>query len=303
MDDEITSICEREFGKIPESSEEIMGGLNSKTYRIVIEGDPYILQLTSNSEPHELENCVRSFEFLENSKVPVPKTFTNGVQEFDSSYYVIVENLPGEAISRVDDHSITLKAGRCLAWIHESESFEEEGWIEWVEGNPEVLGFEEGDLRDKIRQLMIERLEFCRNKDMSWLAEITERFLEEHVEKIPKNFEPVFVHHDFNPGNTLVEDGCITGILDFDYAHSSHSHRDLAKAANKFWLRGGKREKLYKGYEQERELEDFEKYENLYLLESLIDEIASMIEHNHMKRDECRKYQQELLRLEQKIKS
>jgi Ser/Thr protein kinase RdoA (MazF antagonist) len=301
MNDKINSICEREFGVSLGSTKQIFGGLNSETYRIGVKDSSYILQLTSNSEPHELENCVRSFDFLKETQVPVPTSFTDGVKDFESSHYVIVEDLPGEAITKVTDSSITERAGRYLALIHNSKSFEKEGWIEWENGEPEVLGFEEGSLQARVKQLMQERLEFCREYDMMWLAEIIEKFLQRHADKLPEDFKPVFVHHDFNPGNTLVENGEITGILDLDYAHSSHSHRDLAKAANKFWLRGGDRGTLYKGYEKERELENFEDNRDLYLLESLVDELVSMIEHEHMTPDECEKYEEELLRLEQKI--
>ena len=297
MEAEIKSIFETELGEDIEGFEQIVGGLNSKTYRVRTRNNSYVLQLTSNSEPHELENCVRSFEFLEDTRVPVPGTVTDGVQESDSSHYTIVDELPGEAISEVSDSSVTRKAGEYLAAIHNSKSFENVGWIEWRRGEPEVLGFEEGSLKGRIKQLMKDRLEFCRENDIDWLAEITERFLDNHVHKVPESFEPVFVHHDFNPGNTLTKDGKITGVLDFDYAHSSHAQRDLAKAANKFWLRGGEREELYKGYEKIRELDDFGENKNIYLLESLIDEIVSMIEYEHVTPEDCEKYEEELMKL------
>jgi len=270
-EDLVNDICLREFTESPSTIKRIEGGLNSRTVQIEVENNSFIIQITENSEPHELENCINCFEFLKISEIPVPKVVSS-LKEIENSHYTIVEFVDGDNLGEDFTEKQTLNSGKMLAKIHNFQSFEKAGWISWENGEPEAEGFPEGSLRSRIEQLMIERLEFFEELDIEELAEVTEKFLQNHVEKVPKEFNPVFVHHDFNPGNILSEDEEITAILDFDYSHSSHAQRDLAKASNKFWLRGGDRETLYRGYRKLREIDDsFEQHKLIYQLESLID--------------------------------
>lgn len=274
----------------------------SETYLIELEDQGYILQMADNTEAHELENCLRSFIFLKDSQVPVPEVFTQEVRKLNSRSYTIVEKLLGKTRESEVSSEESELAGACLAHIHEAKKFDEPGWIEWEDGEPVVVGFPGNSLRSRVEEVMEKRLGFFQKQEIDWLAEVTERFLDIHIEKVPGDFEPVFVHHDHNPGNILFHKGEITGVLDFDYAHSSHAQRDLAKAANKFWFRGGDREALYKGYSSVREIGGyFDQNRPVYLLESLIDELGVMIDLDHMKTEEAKHYRKEIERIENQI--
>ena len=301
MKDKVEEICIEEFGNKPSEIEKIEGGLNSYTFKICVNDRNLIFQIGETAEPHELENCVKAFEFLEDSDVPVPEV-VKGLNEKDSMYYTVVEFVDGDTLGDEFTSSEAEKAGEILGKIHNFHSFSEAGWIEWENGEPVVTGFPGNSLRTRIQQLMSERTEFFEDRGLEELAGFARRFRDRHVEEVPEDFVPVFLHHDFNPGNILAKNGEITSVLDFDYAHSSHPHRDLAKASNKFWLRKGDREDLYRGYRKERKIEEsFKKNEPIFQLESLIDEIAAMLDHDAITEKQARAYIDELERLENEL--
>ena len=294
--DEAREIAEYELGEI-ESVEEVHGGLMSHTFRVQTSGKDYILQINSETDPHELENCLRSFSFLSGG-IPVPEPVTDGVETHGDLHYTIVTELSGDTLQ--PDEELTRESGRLLAQIHESRVFEEPGWIDWEDGEPEVVGFPDDSLRRRIQEVLKDWRQFFVSLDAGWLVDATDTALE-NLDTVPEDFTPVLVHHDFNPGNILVEDGEITGILDFDYTHSSHSVRDIAKASNKFWIRGGDRETFYSGYSEIREPERFEETIDFYLLETFLDELGGMMDLDHLSLDEAEEYRDEVERLAENI--
>jgi len=300
---EVNEVAEREFGAEPDSVEEIVGGVMNKTLRLKYGEESYILQLNESTEAHEMENNLNCFQYFKDSEVPVPQTVKEEVREYDSSHYIIVEDLKAENLNKDITPEKTRDAGRYLAYIHSSQSFGKAGWWEWEGGEPEIIGFPDDSLKRRIEDNLEDNLEYFREEDIDWLAEVSERFLDDYIELVPTDFDPVFVHHDYNPGNILVEDGEIVGILDFDYAHSSHGQRDLVKAANNFWIRGKiDREHIYEGYQEVRELdESFNQNEPLYRLETLIDILKWFIEHDQIKVEEAQEYESHIGEIEEEL--
>jgi fructosamine-3-kinase len=306
MDEEsVKSICKKEFGEEPHSVETIVGGLMNTTCRVIYAKESYIVQVNSNTEPHEMENCLKCFQFLQNSKVPVPETITEEVGEYDSNRYTIVEDLKADTINENLNKENTITSGKYLAHLHNSKSFEKAGWWEWKDGEPTVIGFPGESLKSRIKENLENKLEFFKDEDIDWLTDATQRFLDSYLDLIPTDFEPVFVHHDYNPGNILAKEGEIKGIVDFDYAHASHGQRDLVKAANNFWIRSRvDRKHLYNGYQQIRNLgDDFKQNEPVYRLETFIDILKAMIELDNMSKEEARKYQETVKEMEDRVKS
>ncbi len=297
-------ISERHFGENLCSMEEIVGGVMNKTFRLRYRESSYILQIDGSAEVHEMENNLNCFQYLRDSRVPVPRTVTDQIREADSRYYVIVEDLEAESLNEDITAEKTRSAGRYLAHIHNSKSFDKAGWWEWKNSEPEVIGFPGGSLRGRIEDNLEDNLGYFTEEGIDWLAEVSERFLDDYLGLVPTDLKPVFVHHDYNPGNILV-DGEIVGVLDFDYAHSSHGQRDLFKSANNFWIRGDvAREQIYKGYREVREPEEsFEENEPLYRLETLIDILRSYIQHDQITAEEAQKYSPHLSKAESDLRA
>lgn len=300
---EINKIAGKELGEEPDSVEEIVGGVMNETVRLNYGEESYILQINEKTGAHDMRNCLNCFRFFEDSNVPVPQTVTEEVREYDSSHYIIVEDLKTDSLNRGITPENTRAAGRYLAYIHSSEGFDRAGWWEWEDRKPKVIGFPDDSLKGRIEDKLKDNLEYFREEDINWLVEVSERFLDDYLDLVPDDFEPVFVHHDCNPGNILLEDGEIIGILDFDYAHSSHGQRDLVKAANNFWIRGKvDREHIYEGYRKVRELdESFNQNEPLYRLETLIDILKGFIQHDQMTVEEAQGYESHISEIEEEL--
>ena len=296
----ISRIVEEEFSESPSNVNQITGGLMNKTYRVDLQQKSYVVQLTDNTEPRELENCLKSFIFLQDKDVPVPKAVTREIKSINSVNYTVVSFVEGNVLSRQINSELTRASGRMLAHIHETCSFDKPGWIKWRDDKPVVVGFPGDSLQRRLENYMEEKLEYFQENDVDWLAEVVERFLNDYVERTPEDFEPVFVHHDYNPGNILVRNGRIVAVLDFDYSHASHSQRDLVKAMNKFWVKtSASKEDFLEGYQQVRDVgAGFEQNRALYELETLIDELKARLEFVIDTKDELREYEDEVERLE-----
>jgi aminoglycoside phosphotransferase (APT) family kinase protein len=294
------TVAEKELGEEPESTEEIVGGAMNKTLRIEYNENSYILQINDSAEAHEMKNNIKSFQYFQSSKVPVPQTVTKEVKKYGSSHYIIVEDLNTNTLNSNITSKKTRNAGKYLAHVHNSQTFNKAGWWEWEDQKPKVVGFPEGPLKHRIENNLEDNLAYFREQDIDWLAEASDRFLDHYIDLIPTDFTPVFVHHDYNPGNVLTENRRVTGILDFDYAHSSHGQRDLVKAANNFWIRGEvDRKHMYEGYAKVREInESFTKNEPLYRLETLIDILKNFVEHDQISAEETKEHRQSFEEIE-----
>ena len=55
------------------------------------------------------------------------------------------------------------------------------------------------------------------------------------MDNVPEPVEPVLNHGDYRIGNLLVEDGWLTGVLDWELAHWSDWHEDLAFGCMAVW--------------------------------------------------------------------
>ncbi|WBY16778.1 phosphotransferase [Erythrobacteraceae bacterium WH01K] len=55
------------------------------------------------------------------------------------------------------------------------------------------------------------------------------------MDNVPPPVEPVLNHGDYRVGNLLVEDGWLTGVLDWELAHWSDWHEDLAFGCMAVW--------------------------------------------------------------------
>lgn len=142
-------------------------------------------------------------------------------------------------------------------------------------------------------------------EDEGWkeLVEKSEKFREEYGKQLPEDIEPVFCPNDFSTDNIMVENGEITGVIDFDIAYAGHIQRDLVKSANAFWMIDPGpdteiRENFYKGYRQEKELdESFQVKEPIYRVETLTQLAASLIEMDHFDEEEKEFYREQLTRI------
>lgn len=306
---EINEIVEREFGEEPGLVEEIDEGLKQETYRVKYGNEKYILQLSDKlgEGDNGLERNVKAYQLLRNTEIPVPELITEELQIYKENSkewkYYISECLPGKSLESQMTPELTIESGRMLAKIHSFQSYDEAGWLLPEENSFSVVTFEQGSFKDYVLKNWRESIETFEDQGWDELTEKSRDFLETHGEELPEDIEPVFCQDDFSTQNIMVEDGEITGIIDFDMAHAGHNQRDLVKAANGFWMIDpGEdteiRENLYKGYRKEKGLkEDFNRNESIYRVETLSGLVAGLMRMNHFNDFEKNFYRKHLIRI------
>jgi len=306
---DVKSIAERELGEQPSSVEEIEEGLKQETYRLEIGDEKYILQLSDKLEEgdNDLERNIKAYQLLEDTEIPVPDLVTKELHRYkDDSQewkYYISECLPGKSLESQMTPELTRESGKILAKLHNFQSYDKAGWLLPEENGFSVVPFEEGSFKEYVLQNWRESIETFEDEGWDELTEKSRNFLETYGEQLPEDIEPVFCQDDFSTQNIMVEDGKITGIIDFDMAHAGHNQRDLVKAANGFWMIDpGEdteiRENLYEGYRQEKELEeDFDQNEPIYRVETLSGLVAGLMRMNHFNDFEKNFYKEHLTRI------
>lgn len=303
------NIAEKEFGEEPSSVEEIEEGLKQETYRLTYGNKKYILQLSDQLKEGDngLERNVKAYQLLKDTDIPVPELVTEElhIYKHDSQEwkYYISECLSGKSLQSQMTPELTQDSGKILAKLHNFQSYDEAGWLLPEENSFSVAPFEEGNFKEYVLNEWQDRIKTLEKEGWDEVVRKSQEFYENYGNKLPENIESVFCPNDFSTDNIMVEDGEITGIIDFDIAYAGHSQRDLVKSANGFWMIDpgedkGIRENFYDGYWQEKEFEeDFSRNEPIYRVETLTQLVASLIEMNHFNEDEKSFYRENLKRI------
>lgn len=281
MEQEIKSLILDELAKEPSSLEKIGEGLVHQTYGFEIGDKEYIIQFSDSNIDDEraLERGSKFYGKSDELGFPVPE-LVSGVSTAeingDERKYYIAEKLEGQTLEKEINSDLAYRAGKILAKIHDVK-YEKAGWLRHSEEGFEIQDFEEGTFRDWIITENMEDADVLEENGMEETAENVRQFFENYGNLIPKDFQAVLCHNDFSQDNILSKHGKITGILDFDYAFSSHRQRDLVKAMNSFGLTDEEVvEDLYKGYQAKTDLEDsFEINRLIYNVDTLNRIVAS----------------------------
>jgi len=303
MEKKITRITEKHFDEPPASVEKTAEGLMHETYTVNIHETEYIIQFSGDDyENHSaLNHCLKMYELLKDSKIPVPRVMTEKVQEIDGREYTIVEKLPGSNMEQNVSREKVRQAGKILAKIHSYQSFEHEGHISFEDSEMKVHRFEEGSLKQQKLNELDEKLKILRDNDLKDLADKLEEIIQENIdEAYPKNFQPVLCHDDYSPDNTIWKNGEITGIIDFDFTFSGLPERNLVKSANTFWMHdpGAEwdiRRTFYEAYREEREISDnFEEMEKYFRVETLMWLVAGLIDMGEVNEEQKEFYREKI---------
>ncbi|UJB67796.1 aminoglycoside phosphotransferase family protein [Acaryochloris sp. 'Moss Beach'] len=186
-------------------------GRSNTHYKLTLSDDSiYILRLYAQSKPEQdtyIFNLVKDV-------VPVPELLAQGPR------WAILSFLPGKLLS--DCPEDVDKAATALAHIAAIQ-FKAPGQLQ-TDGLITPFGF--GGLSGYIaRQL-------DRSEVQSWLSLKTLKQLQQLQGQDASllqelDAETYLVHGDFNPTNILIQNGQVSGILDWDYCHSGTPYMDI----------------------------------------------------------------------------
>jgi len=92
---------------------------------------------------------------------------------------------------------------------------------------------------------------------------------------LPAPDGPCWAHNDYRPGNILVEDGQITGLIDFESARGGSADRDFTKVSHYVWKPDPATKPAFlAGYAGIRPVPDFERTLTLYQLHNALGGVA-----------------------------
>lgn len=182
----------------------------------------------SNGKLLILKICSRSGEYLREAyflehfaeKLPVPRIIQLVPPEANVHGAILMECLPGELLKIEDIHDkLAYEIGALLGRMH----------LEGVESH--------GDLTDPISLSINPRIPFtmkfeegmdeCRDHLPSDLLTNVRQYFDKHIDLLLSIDGPCIVHRDFRPGNIIIDQGKIQGIIDWSSARGGFAEEDF----------------------------------------------------------------------------
>jgi len=156
---------------------------------------------------------------------------------------LLLSYIDGEPMSLPASENVIYEMGKALAMIHSVKinQFElddvEEDWCRSV--RCKVEGWV-SEIRNSISQSMLLKID---------------KFLNEYVMTLNQVDGPCLVHFDYRPGNILVRNGKVVGVIDFESSRGGSAEIDFTKVSNQIWSEYPASKKIFlDGYQSTREL-------------------------------------------------
>jgi len=198
-------------GRELSSVELLAAGKSNTNYKLILgDGQRFVLRLYSHGDAQR-EVYVMG---LARDLVPVPQELHRG------EAWSVFSFMEGESLERLPQHSGA--AAEALARIS-SIVFQEPGWID---SNGSVSPFPFGGVRGFIAESL------DKADVRAWIGEESVVRIEQIVKVESGRLEELesdrrLVHGDFNPTNILIDDGVVSGVLDWEYCHSGTPYMDI----------------------------------------------------------------------------
>lgn len=189
----------------------------------------------------------RSLEMLQ-GKLPVPKLIADWQPNDITAGVLLISFLPGQALAGGITSELSFELGVLLAQLHlhRSDTFGDE--------------FQRAEAATSNWWAMLEQKfqswqPLCKEVMPSDLFESALRKFEEFYADLPEPDGPCLVHFDYRPGNVLVENGHITGLIDFESCRGGSADLDFTKIQEDVWEKFPEtREPFLRGYSSIRPL-------------------------------------------------
>lgn len=204
---------------------------------------PLILKICSRTKEY-----LREVYFLKHfaGALPVPRIIKLLPQE----NAILMECLPGD-VQKDFTAGLAYEMGSLLARIHlhRTEGYGDLTRPESLDSNPQsyfTQEFEEG-LAECSGHLPKDLLERCR------------AYYDAHVHLLDSVDGPCLIHRDFRPGNVIVHDGKLQGIIDWASARASFAEEDFCTLEHGEWaLRPASKRPFFAGYSTIRPVPDYD---------------------------------------------
>lgn len=233
---------------------------SSEVCKVVLNnGEEVIIKIPYNK--NKLMKEYRMLKLLEN-KYPVAKLieFWEGDDSIPGA--LLISYIDGKPAIKNIDQKLAFQMGEKLAVLHDIKVRKEEfGDME------EIIYSEKDEWWITIKQWFENCIDDCKEiLDYNTLNKCIEVF-NYYYKDLPEPDHPSIVHMDYRPGNILVKDSEIVGILDFESTRIGSADIDFTKMKLYVWdIFKGTKEEFLKGYRSIRRLPELDRTLNFYLL-------------------------------------
>lgn len=240
----------------------------SSTVRILklSDGKNVVLKIPFNREKLKREAQVLS-QLADNSLIPNLLEVWYGDAEHVGA--ILMSYIEGEPINLPVKESVIFDIGRALATLHsiECDRFEindiDNDW--WAS-------------LEKRLDLWIEEIGDC--IPIEYKTSI-KTHKDQYMQNKHKADGPCLVHFDYRPGNILIKDDKLVGVIDFESSRGGSADIDFTKISDQLWsLYPGSKELFLKGYQSVRPVPDYEQNLAMYRVHNAIGGIAWCVRRN-----------------------
>lgn len=207
-------------------------------YRIT-KKDGELLILKICKQPH---HYFREKYFLKSlqGKVPVPRIIALVEPAANIDGAVLMECFPGAVLKAGDlTHSLAHEMGALLARLHKNRTA---GYGDLIE--PHLCSNADEYYSVKFEESFVECISHLPQKKMEQCWE----YYETHRHLLDAVDGPCLVHRDYRPGNVMVHEGKIQGIIDWSSARAGFAEEDFCSLEHGNWISEDHKKHFLTGY-------------------------------------------------------
>jgi Ser/Thr protein kinase RdoA (MazF antagonist) len=245
------------------------------------DGKQLILKICSRTGDYLREVCFLS-HFA--GKVPVPRIIQHVLPEADLHAAILMECLPGALLKVTDlNDKLAYEIGSSLARIH----------LERVKGygdltEPDHLN---SDPRIHFTLKFEEGLQECGNHLPKNLLEKCRQYYDRHLDLLISADGPCIIHRDFRPGNLIVDNGELQGIIDWSSGRGGFAEEDFCPLEFGEWSTTSYKNSFLEGYTSIRKIPHYHDMMPLLRLSRAIATIGFTVKRGSWESRNARIYQ------------
>ncbi len=239
--------------------------LTDATFEPIIHEDAtvaivYKVTMQTSSTPFILKICTRSKDYFNEvyflnyfvgALVPVPRII-RAIDPEEAIYgAILMEYIPGSLLTLNDfTDELAHGIGALLARIHHNRTT---GYGDLT--RPQTLS---PDPREHFTHKFEEGLAECNNHLPKALIEQCRTYFNTHINLLDLADGPCIVHRDFRPGNILINNGKVQGIIDWAASRASFAQEDFCSLEHNNWpTKEAHKQSFLEGYASIRPLPNY----------------------------------------------
>jgi Ser/Thr protein kinase RdoA (MazF antagonist) len=244
-------------------------------------GLPLILKISERAQDY-----LRDVYFLKHfaNSLPVPRIIQEVPPETGIHGAILMECLPGTLLKITDlTDALAYEIGSLLAHIHHNRVT---GYGDLTQ--PQDLST---DPRVHFTHKFEEGFAECSNHLPKLLLDQCRRYYDSHINLLASVDGPCIIHRDFRPGNVIIYDGKLQGIIDWASGRTSFAEEDFCPIEHGEWpMHGTCKKSFLTGYASIRPVPDYQAIMPLLRLSRAFATIGFMVKHGTWESSNTRLY-------------